>query len=646
MLKNKVVLGLVSAAGVFVLAIAGLFAYLSYQIHDIKTPLLNFLKSQIAGDLQIGEADVVFFPPGINLKDTKLYAPGETEPSATIGKAELRFNLIPLVRKKFEGRLMLDQPDILLHRSKDGKTNMEKIFAPLLSGEAKEKSNPLDQLWWKRIAIDKLKIRDAHFRATQDGRPEISELKNLGIEADHIRFDQVDRPAHLKIQYTMPQISDQPMQLETGLVFDEASQGLNFKDGKFSWGKASMDFGGKALLPSPQRKYVALDLAFGSDKVDLKDLSKMMKQPLPASGILKIRGSVTGTAFAPLIKAVLDSPALIVSGKNLSNFHAELSKQEKPIKIENSSFGIYGGSVGVSGEALPGPTTSANVNVVLKSISLAAASGKSGNPARLSGNLKLSSPNVSNPSSFGGGGTIAVGPFPLPVMNLQSKVKVAEILAAGTGAGQMINVGMLSSSANVIGTQIDVVKASVRINGNNITLAPFTMGNSHFTASGNANIAQEKTINGGGTFNLNPGVTAQLITDPMLRSAVTGGRGGLSVPFSISGPLDDPNISVDSGYIKGLVAKATAVGLKNMLMGGIKPGNMLNAALKNTPLGNPQNPLSQILGGPPQQTTAQTNPTTRNQATTQRQTTQQFQTQTLTPQQKRNQAIQRLLFGQ
>ncbi|MFO1463454.1 MAG: AsmA-like C-terminal region-containing protein [bacterium] len=643
MRKNRLLLIFLSVAGVLGLGVVAVFAYLSYQIRDIKTPLLSFLQSQIAGELKIADAQVVFFPPGIDLRDTKLYAPGESEPAASIGKAELRFNLIPLVRKKFEGRLTLDQPEIRLHRGKDGKTNMERIFAPLLSGEAKESSNPLDQFWWKRIAIDKLRIREAQFRASQEGKAEVSELKNLSVEADHIRFDQGSRPANLKIRYSMPQVSEEPMELATQLAFDEASQGIALRGGAFRWGKVVLDFGGKALLPSPERKDVVLDLNFGSERVDLKDVSKLLKDPLPASGTLALRGTVTGTAFAPLVKVMLDSPALSVSGKNLSNLHAELSKQEKPIKIENTSFGIYGGSVGLSGEALPGPSTSANLNVALKSISLAAASGKPGNPARLSGNLKLSSPNVAKPYSFSGGGNISVGPFPLPVMNLQSKVKVAEILAAGTAAGQMINVGMLSSSANVIGTQIDVVNAAVRIAGNNITLAPFTMGNGHFSASGNATIAQQKSINGGGTFNLNPGVTARLITDPLLRSAVTGGKGALSVPFSISGPLDDPNISVDSGYLKGLIAKATAIGLKNMLMGGIQPGNMLNSALKNTPLGDPKNPLGQILGAPAQNTqTARTSSSTTARRSTATQPAP-------TPQQRRNQAIQKgiegLLFG-
>lgn len=643
MRKNKLVLFLGSAVALLVAITFSLFAYLSHQIQDIKTPLLNFLKSQIAGDLQITDAEVVFMPPGIDLRDIKLFAPEETQPSASIGRAELRFNLIPLVRKKIEARLYIDRPEILLARGKDGKTNMEKIFAPLLSGEAKDKANPLDQFWWKKIAVDKLRIEDAHFRATREGSSEIAELKNLSVEADHIRFDSAGQPAKLRIRYLLPQVSDQPMELFTSMAFDDAGQALRLDQGGFQWGDVELNFGGQALLPSPERKDVALDLHFGSSGVDLKKLGKLLKQPMPASGVLAIQGKVTGPAFAPVVQVSLDSQALGVSGKTLSNLHAELLKKEKPIEISNTSFGIYGGTVSLSGEALPGPITSANLNVGLKSISLAAASGKKGNPAQLSGNLKLSSPDVSKPYSFSGGGNISVGPFPLPVVNLQNKVKVAEILAAGTAAGQMINVGMLSSSANVIGTQIDRVNAAVKISGNNVTLSPFNLGNGHFNASGNATIAGQKTINGGGTFHLNPGVTASLITDPMLRSAVTGGKGGLSVPFSISGPLEDPNISVDSAYLKSLVAKATAIGLKNMLLGGVKPQNMLNSALKNTPLGDPKNPLSQILGAPTTQNTQTSTPPTRRQSTSS--TT----TKSTTTRERRNQNLQRgiegLLFG-
>jgi hypothetical protein len=222
---------------------------------------------------------------------------------------------------------------------------------------------------------------------------------------------------------------------------------------------------------------------------------------------------------------------------------------------------------------------------------------------------------------------------------LQNKVKVAQILAAGTAVGQMVNVGMLSSSTNIIGSQVDRVNASVRINGNNVTLAPFNLGNGHFTASGNATIANQQSINGGGTFHLSPGVTARLITDSRLRQSMTGGKGGLSVPFGISGPLADPNISVDSGYIQGLVAKATAAGLTNMLMGGLKPEGMINEALKNTPLGDPKNPLGQILGGSSgssSNNSKPTSPTARKKSTTNTSTTNQ---------KKQRGGLEGLIFG-
>jgi hypothetical protein len=83
--------------------------------------------------------------------------------------------------------------------------------------------------------------------------------------------------------------------------------------------------------------------------------------------------------------------------------------------------------------------------------------------------------------------------------------------------------------------------------------------------------------------------------------------------------LADPNISVDSGYIQGLVAKATAAGLTNMLMGGVKPEGMINEALKNTPLGDPKSPLGQIFGGSSGSTSNNsktTAPTTRKKSTT------------------------------
>ncbi|HEX5035377.1 MAG TPA: hypothetical protein VFW62_12935, partial [bacterium] len=156
----------------------------------------------------------------------------------------------------------------------------------------------------------------------------------------------------------------------------------------------------------------------------------------------------------------------------------------------------------------------------------------------------------------------------------------------------------------------------------------------------------QQSINGGGTFNLTPGVTAQLITDARLRQSMTGGKGGLSVPFSISGPLADPNISVDSGYIQGLVAKATAAGLTNMLAGGIRPQGMINEALKNTPLGDSKSPLGQIFGGGTTQqspTGKTTSGSTTGTTTTRKKTSTTTQQQQTT--QKKKSGIEGFLFG-
>lgn len=614
-----------------------LFAYLSYKIRDIKTPLLEAFKSQIDGELKIGSADVVFIPAGINLSDVQLFAPGETEAAASIKRAELRFDLIPLIQKKIETRVTVIEPEILLRRDKSGKSNMEKIFAPMLSGQSKERISAADKFWWKRLAVNRLRIEQAHFTARNDAYAEAIELKNLSVEADDIRFESVRTPAKIRIRYEMPKISREPMELSTRMFFEEGEQYLKLESGKVSWGPAQIRLEGKAGLPSENRNEVLLDFQFASDPIDLKKFSKILLDPLPLAGNATLKGTVTGTAFAPILSLIVDSPALTAAGKTLSSFHAEFFKKDAPIEIKSSGFGLYGGSVGVSGKVMPGAVTSADLAVALKSLSLAAMSGKSGSPARLSGNLQVAVPNVKNSSAVSGGGKISVGPFPLPVVNLQSKVRVAEILAAGTALGQMVNVGMLSSSANLIGNQVDAVNASVRFSGNTITLSPFSLGNGHFNASGSGTIQQQKSINGSGTFTLNRSVTAQLLTNPGLRQVMTKGTGALSVPFTMSGPLEDPNISVDSSYLKGLAAKATAMGLTQLLAGGVRPADMLNTALKNAPLGNAKGPLGQILGLDSSAATPRSTSTTNNRKSTSRTAPSQNQ--------KRGSALDQLLFG-
>ncbi len=628
--------------------------YVSYYLKNIQAPLISALRSQIDGELKIEKAKVHLFPFGLDLKNIQLFAPQETTPSTSIEEAKLRFNLIPLVQKKFEGALTVVRPEVHFRYGKDGKSNMQKIFAPILAGESDKRLSSVDQLWWKRVAVNKLKIEKAQFTTTRAGSAEKTELKNISIEADRIRFDRAQAPAKIKLSYDIPQVSKMPMEVISRLQYDDQIVGFHMLDGEFNWGDARMQFGGETLLPSPKRDEVMLDLHFKSNKIDLKKLGKMLNQKIPASGTLAMSGTVKGTAFAPLLRLVVDSPSLQVSGKNLSNFHAELTKKDKPVNLQNTHFGIFGGNVNVSGQAIPGPTTSAKLNIGMKSLSIAEISGKKDQPARLNGNLQISAPNIQNLNAISGGGKISVGPIPIPNVDLKNKVRVAEVLAAGAGVGPMINVGMLSNSSNVIGRQINQIDAIVGIQGKNISLTPYSMANSHFTSSGNASVIQQKTIQGGGVFNLNPSVTAQLITDPALRHSMTEGKGGLSVPYTISGPVEDPKIQVNNDYLKKIVSKAAVATLRNVLTQGIQPDKMVESALNQTPLGDPKNPLNQILRAtqpPPQKnpigTTSTTTTPTRTTTTTRTNTTTP-QTNTTTPQKKTttNQKIlDQLLFG-
>lgn len=613
-------------AGILFLSFTGVFGLVYFKIRDVKEPLLNTLKQYIDGDLQIEDAEVVFFPAGIELKGVKLFAPKDPEPAATVPEAKLSFNLIPLIQKKIETRLTLKKPVIHLKNNPKGKSNMEVIFSPVMASE-KPKAKSLEDLWWRRLAIEELTIEKAHFISSSVGTEEVTEFKNIDIQADRIRFESSLRPAEIKIRYELPQYSKAPMELKTKMKFAEKEQAMNLQDGEIRWGPMKVHLQGKALLPSEKNSEVALDFDLEAKELKLEDLNKVLKEKIPAEGTVALKGKVTGSPFSPKLALTLDAPALALKGIALSALHAELSKNGPPVELKNTSFGIYGGKVDAAGSFLSGKKTSADLNVKMQSLSIGAMSGKSSMPARLSGQLKLKSPEVQNLYAYTGGGPITVGPIPLPSVNLKDKIRIAEAVAAGTQLGNMVNVGMLSNSSNVIGTQVDQIRANVSIAGGNISLHPFSLGNGHFSASGNGQIIQQKNISAGGTFTLNQGVTRRLIMDPMLRKVVTDGRDQISFPFSLSGPLSDPNVSVDSSGLKGKMAMATALILQKQLMGGINPQNMVNSALKGSSLGDPKNPLGQILGvqtqapNPSQTSTRSTTPQTNTTTTKKRQST-------------------------
>jgi hypothetical protein len=295
-------------AGVFFLSFTGLFGLVYFKIRDVKEPLINTLKQYIEGDLQIEDAEVSFFPAGIDLKGVKLIAPNDPEPAAIVPEAKLRFNLIPLLQKKIETRLTLKEPVIRLKKYPKGKNNMEIIFSPLMASE-KPKARNLEELWWRRLAIEELSIEKAHFISSQAGSTEVTEFKNIDIQADRIRFESSLRPAEIKVRYEMPQYSKSPMELKTKMKFVENEQAMNLQDGEIRWGPMKVDLQGKALLPSDKNQEVLLNLDLEAKQLQLSNLNKVLKEKIPAEGTVALKGKVTGTISPLSLTLIPPSPS-------------------------------------------------------------------------------------------------------------------------------------------------------------------------------------------------------------------------------------------------------------------------------------------------------------------------------------------------
>ena len=82
-----------------------------------------------------------------------------------------------------------------------------------------------------------------------------------------------------------------------------------------------------------------------------------------------------------------------------------------------------------------------------------------------------------------------LGPVPLPAVDLRQKLKIAQILARSVGMDRMVQVDQLSSSQDLLGSQLDQVSAQIKIAGSEIVLAPFQLSNAKFHAVGSGKLS-------------------------------------------------------------------------------------------------------------------------------------------------------------
>ncbi len=619
MLK-KILITLMILASIVLLAV-GIGGYLVYrQIENIKQPLIDTLQSYIDGEIKIEEAEVSLYPLGVSLKSLELYAPEAESPATTIEQAYLKFDLFPLIQKKIRTTLVIVRPQIYLVKDKSGKSNMEKIFAPLIDEEESETEGPAPSPLWKSLEVQRLQIREARFISSGENAHKLTELKNIDIDAKDIHF-RSQKPAQIKLQFEDPSLAKAPFKISAKLGLDRIEEKIDFTEGKFSLADLHADWEGEALLPknhqddvktkkrSKKKKKaeqdIELKLKYRVASFNLAKLSKILNKPLPVSGNLQMSGTVSGSPFAPVIGSSLYSSQLQASGRSLSNFKANLVKAGDQVKINQASFGIFGGSIGVSGVLVPKKTTAADLAVKLSSLNLAAISGKDAGIGNLNGNLKVRNGNISHTAGWSGGGSISMGPIKIPEKSYQGQVKVAKVATAGTALSKIVNLDMLSSSSRLIGTQIPQLKANLSFGGGGVSLKSFNMQNGNFSAGGAGKIIAMKTLDIAGNFTLNSQVTAKVFPDKQIRSFVTKGKGVLSVPFTATGPLSAPDIKPNFSSLNAQLAKASALGIAKLLEGGLDPNKMIDQAIKNSPLNDPKNPLGQILQ---QQLTPSTQP--------------------------------------
>ncbi len=569
---------------VVIIGCLSLLFYISHRLNQIREPVLSFLKSKIQGDIQIGEIKASLLPAGLRLKNVKLFALGDREPSATIEEIHLRFELFQFFQKQIDARIYIRKPSLRITSPSKGKNNFEEIFAPLISDNREKKISSKESLWWKRLRVTRIRIRDANF-SMEDKKTSSKEIENLEISADQIDFDSAENSSPIKISFHLPRLSRELIELSFNLMKDPIEKNLRIENGNIFWGSAKMKLSGLVLLPDLQRKSIELALEFALLNSDLKKFLNDLKITIPFTGDLSLRGKIFGSVFDPMIQFIFDSKKLYLSGKEINHFHAEVRKKEKTIEIEKANFGIYGGEVQAKGSLVPEKNISGNFNVSFHDLHLSAISGKP-HPGRLSGNLKLNSNDILIPNSFSGAGNISVGPIPLPKLNLKDKIGGAQLLTGGFLFPQLVNLNPLSNSANLIGSQIDSLNSQVSIHGEKLSLNPFRFSNSKVSGSGSGEIHSQKTIDASGIATLSSAVTTLLFPDRNFRTSITGGRGTLSIPFRLSGSLENPQFTIEENYLKNLVAKIAGASVQSMIFGDKNHNGLLNPLLKGTPFEN------------------------------------------------------------
>ncbi len=299
------------------------------------------LEAAVGREVEIGAAEVGFFPLGMRLTDIVVSDPTGMAPAlARVASVDFHVAFFPLLRKEIQlRRLLIQEPWAHLRIGPDGQSNFGDLSpgSPEETAEAEAARGEEDLPFG--LALDAIRVSGGQIRFTDIRDSTEASLENLEVRASVRRIQDgpwtfagsSDSDLSLAMGSDGPGLGGIPLALAFDLSADPAFQGVDIRSGSVGVEGAALDLSGTVRgLKDPVR---SLSLSLNGEGISLQRIAAALPDSLrnrgpEVQGILSANLQVEGDLgpdTSPEVSGTARLEGVSVSSRNGTQLARDLS---------------------------------------------------------------------------------------------------------------------------------------------------------------------------------------------------------------------------------------------------------------------------------------------------------------------------------
>lgn len=354
-----------------------LVAFILPRVIDLdkyKPTLISMVEERINGKVNLRHIELTILDGlGARLHDFEVLNADrfDNSPFLRVRQLEVKIGLLPLLAGKINSKLILEAPQILLEKDREGIFSFKELIREPgnIPNPPKAKSLPSSGVlpWIDRFSVSALSIKNGKItyidHATQSPKPRTLTFEDLHLKVENL---SLGKPIRFELAFREETFASERIRLEGKVRVDAEHNQVELLTTYLTTGDLELELGGKV---DDYKVHPILELSISSNRFTLARLlsiyppvARRIPPELSISGLSSLKGSINGDLDNLLIKGNIDCNKNTINyGDTFRKSEGVLANLALSLLIEKGSLRINELELNLNGLKLKGSGSMANL---------------------------------------------------------------------------------------------------------------------------------------------------------------------------------------------------------------------------------------------------------------------------------------------